>query len=100
LGVGAAAEIDALDVAKYGEGCVPVGSGLRRGLTRLRVDRVILGVVAVQLSVGAELGGPFLPCQPVGRVGWDFTERLDRSGRADLSGVLADAQDTIVHGYS
>ena len=85
------------DRAEGGEGLVPGGPQVRGGRDRFGADRVGGVVVAGQFPPGADGGGPFLPVQPVQRVGGDRAEGGDRPGRLVLGGVLADAVLAGVH---
>ena len=97
LVVGAAAQVDALDPAEGRERGVPVGPGFRGGLTWLGPDRVRFAVIAVQLSVSAELGGAAFPDRPPGEVRRHISQRSDSPRGPGLRRVLAQPPHPVVH---
>ena len=67
------------------------------GHVRFGADRIVRIVVAGEFAPGADGGGPFLPLQPVRRVGGDRAERGGGPGRGVAGGVLADPVRAGVH---
>ena len=64
-----AAHVGAVGRAEGGQGLVPGGAHVGGGRGGFGADRVVGVVVAGQFPPGADGGGPFLPVEPVGRVG-------------------------------
>ena len=83
--------------SERGERGVPGGAFLRAVPGWLGADRLGWMVVAVQLPVGADVGGPMLPFEPVQRVIGYRAESADRPVRRVLSCVLPDPFLAGVH---